>query len=556
MSTLGYEQFEDETCRLWKAPRYIMDIVEALKPWIALTQEEEAVLFSEALQFQFRDIQSEGGKSHKTIENVWASYLWLFDWVNYFQYYITPSIKNILLLIQIIEARGLQFTNSEQKSWFEDIKKQANGAPEEQKLLIDSIANIRLFDARGKYVPEEGILPLSIDFKFKAQSGNTARKTIKVAAAKGAQGVINSNETIIETIDEIIGKIGLENIGKMYRRFFALEWLPPEVVNYFINTDKRILEASPEQQQQIWALLAHYFSVKQDWRFDHIITPEGREAHTVTSEVEVDVDTPHTPKKRNLPKLLSRLFDRIHLSKRTTKTSKTVWELIGWAIPESYSNIASGHPYTAEILDASRLALGNPSTAMENVLKQAYKASDIEDIFQMQKSQVQAISKKLWFERDNQVVIRSEAQKGKPNIKNKKTFTMDQVQSRINDILRTPHYPNRPQLEAQIITARQKLYSQYASTFGTPKYFQALDAMKYTLIKTFSQTQGFPHEYQKLERMFTVVGSKEYIELVAMIELGMENSHPYTQQHKGDIEACQRWLQEVSTSVMSVPRNV
>ena len=80
--------------------------------------------------------------------------------------------------------------------------------------------------------------------------------------------------------------------------------------------------------------------------------------------------------------------------------------------------------------------------------------------------------------------------------------------------------------------------------------------MKYTLIKTFSQTHGFPHEYQKLERMFTVVGSKEYIELVAMIELGMENSHPYTQQHKGDIEACQRWLQEVSTSVMSVPRNV
>lgn len=434
MAQLGTQTVETETSRLGTSHEFIMQVANTLTPGAVLSHSEESALFSEALKFRFGEVRQESGETVQEIWNTQACYLWLVDGVNYMQYYIVPTRENILSVIALLESSGVQFAKEDQKREFEVIKTLMRGDDaKQQQAFIESISSLRLFDARGKHLDAGKALPLSIDMKFKSTQDGKSRSTLKVAAIQWLE--TNTNEKLITLIDSIIEKVGEKNLWKIYRRFFSLEWLPSEVVHYFIHTDGAILAASVDKQQQIWELLAKHFSVKLDVRFDEIETPSGETVSSVTEEAEVDMD-PNTPDE-----LISQVRDtvgNIHTFvgesfSRKNKVAATVGALHE-AIHTSFQKQDGGRAYDSSVLDAATLALWTPTQKMQEVLRSdASTSEEVEAILTRMQAQVQAVWERLWFARENQVVVTPK----KADDLVKKGFTMSEVWEKIDTILKS-----------------------------------------------------------------------------------------------------------------------
>ncbi len=207
------------------------------------------------------------------------------DGVVYDQFYLKPTEENLRLLVQIVDNNSLQIKGSSPA--LQNLRAVLDSGDEQKiKALVDSIQQLRLFDARDKDISRDNVPfhPITIDIKFKASADDQQnRQTIKWRANE------NGDEKMCDTIDAIKDEYAAkgEKLGQVKRYIIAYEWLPASMVEA-IKQELQIKEIEADVLQQVTDAIGQEFAVKLDVRYDVVTNPEGKEVYVVTREAEVN----------------------------------------------------------------------------------------------------------------------------------------------------------------------------------------------------------------------------------------------------------------------------
>jgi hypothetical protein len=207
------------------------------------------------------------------------------DGVVYEQLYLEPTEANLRYLLQTIEDFEITSRESLLEPLIEIRAVLSSGDQSEIDKLVDSIQQLRLFDARDKDLSQEAVdfHPITIDIKFKAtESDDLNRKAIKWRSNE------NGDQKMIEAID-VIKSDKAGQLGKVKRYIIAYEYLPQTVVEA-IKAELGVAEIGAETLSTVFDVMASEFAVKLDVRYDVVTSPSGKEVKIVTREAEVDGD--------------------------------------------------------------------------------------------------------------------------------------------------------------------------------------------------------------------------------------------------------------------------
>lgn len=207
------------------------------------------------------------------------------DGVVYDQFYLKPTLENLQLLLRIVDENNLQIKGTSPA--LDNLRTVLDsGDTEKIERLVDSIQQLRLFDARDKDISRDNVAfhPITIDIKFKASDDDQMnRQSIKWRANE------NGDEQMCKTIDDIKREYekGGEKLGHVKRYIIAFEWLPDSVVEA-IKRELDIKEIEAGVVQQVIDAIGQEFAVKLDVRYDIVTNPDGKEVCVVTREAEVN----------------------------------------------------------------------------------------------------------------------------------------------------------------------------------------------------------------------------------------------------------------------------
>lgn len=207
------------------------------------------------------------------------------DGAVYDQFYLKPTAGNLKLLLRIVDENSLQIKGT--STALENVRAVlASNDKEKISILVDSIQQLRLFDARNKDISREKVAfhPITIDIKFKASSDDQLnRQSIKWRANE------NGDEQMCRVIDTIKSEyeVGGEKLGRVKRYIIAYEWLPVSIVEA-IRRELDIKETEASVIKQVIEAIGQEFAVKLDVRYDIVTNPDGKEMYVVTREAEVN----------------------------------------------------------------------------------------------------------------------------------------------------------------------------------------------------------------------------------------------------------------------------
>lgn len=205
------------------------------------------------------------------------------DAVVYEQWYLEVNEANLRLILDVVETGELKLNEAAAKRVVE-IKSILNSGDQGFiDLFIESIQQLRLFDARDKDLSNapEDFHPITIDIKFRASEADALnRKSIRWRAKEnGDESMMAAIDTIKEAYDGTLGYVR--------RYIIAYEWLPPTIVEAVIEKMHTLL-FTMTTYDRVKQRAFDEFSVKLDVRYDIVSTPDGREVRIVTREAEVN----------------------------------------------------------------------------------------------------------------------------------------------------------------------------------------------------------------------------------------------------------------------------
>lgn len=208
------------------------------------------------------------------------------DGAVYDQFYLKPTAENLKLLLRIVDENSLQIEGTSPA--LENVRAVLASNDEERiTALVESIQQLRLFDARDKDISRDKVAfhPITIDIKFKApEEDKRNREAIKWRANE------NGNKQMCKAIDSIKSQYEAarrEKLGHVRRYIIAYEWLPASIVEA-IKRELDIKEIEAGVVQQIVEAIGQEFAVKLDVRYDIVTNPDGKEVYVVTREAEVN----------------------------------------------------------------------------------------------------------------------------------------------------------------------------------------------------------------------------------------------------------------------------